>query len=154
MALRVSVHIIVMLAMPSLAAAGAELSGNSVPPDAADEREQARFLIEPIFDLLDCGDEGYVQAGEVDEHLGELHRALGMARQYHENVNPGLSDTERNDLIRIESALRDDMDADGDDYVTKLEYRVRLIHLIHASDVDGDGEVTRDELHARVDASE
>jgi hypothetical protein len=114
--------------------------------EAVGDHAQAKFIITPIFELLDCGDEGYVQAGEVDEHLGELYQNLHWARRYHEYVEPAMSDADKASLARTEEALLDSMDSNADDEVSRLEYRARLIELIVLSDIDGDGEVTLAEL--------
>ncbi len=113
--------------------------------EAPDMDIQAWFVIEPAFDTLDCVDEGFVQAAEVDEHLPQLQQGFSMLMTYHAKVGQP-DDDEYNRLAEIDSYVRSAMDTNEDGDVSALELRAYLMELIEAADDDGDGVVTRDEL--------
>jgi len=113
--------------------------------EAPDRREIASYMLVPVFETLDCTDQGAIESGEVDTHFPALF---------------GWHDTDRNSTITrtefvittngdrtdLSEAAFAGMDTDGDGKLTIIEYRRGLMSLIESMDSDGDGEVTMAEL--------
>jgi hypothetical protein len=133
--------LVILIGLSSAAA----YAGDESPLPEPDKEMQAWFVLEPVFDVLDCGLEGYIQAGEVAEHLPELHRSYSMVMTYHMNVLKP-NDEERERLADIHRYVTSAMDKDKDGSVSRFEYGEYVIDLIEATDDDGDAEVTREEL--------
>lgn len=115
--------------------------------DPTEERARALFVLEPIFDLLDCTQQGHIEDSEVDEHFFHLFAPYDPDRK---QWAPKRSFVKAGDPEerRMEEALFTAMDSNGDQKVSALEYRNQIIHLIRVADGDGDGEVTLEELRA------
>lgn len=111
------------------------------------ERELARFLLTPVFDILDCTQQGFIEAGEVDEHLSfmftPLDRDQSMAITPDEFVLASRSEDRR-----MQEAVFSLADQNADGRLTVMEYRIRLMSMINSADDNGDGEVTQQELAA------
>ncbi|MEL6302778.1 MAG: hypothetical protein AAFV47_06045 [Pseudomonadota bacterium] len=114
--------------------------------DEFDDFDLARFLIPPVFTVLDCTNEGYVQAAEVDEHLGELHQRYPMTLRYHLYQMSSLEPGRKEMLAKLDQVARQKIDSNGDSVVSRTEYRTFLIQLLERVDLDGDGEVSREDL--------
>lgn len=113
--------------------------------DAPSMPVQAWFVIEPAFERLDCTDEGYIQATEIDEHLQDFKVSFEMSLAYHRNVRK--ADAEMSARLQaIKDHISKSMDADGDGAVSTLEFRAYALELFHSADTDRDGEVTPEEL--------
>ena len=110
--------------------------------------EQARFVLEPVFDVLDCGLVGHVEAAEVDEHLGELHHSFQMTLAYHLNRLADDEQQKKAELKALNDSVVIALDADENSQISMIEYRNYLINLIESVDADQDGEVSRKELFA------
>ncbi len=137
---------------------GAANASEELPASPADigvigdlgDDDLARFLLVPVFDILDCTNQGFIEAGEVDEHFPvlfnhfdkDLDRSLER-KEYVRSRDAGQA--------RLEARMFDDMDTNSDDRVSAREYRAQVIHLIAAVDYDGDGEVTPEELARDLD---
>ncbi|MEM1092826.1 MAG: hypothetical protein AAGB27_04595 [Pseudomonadota bacterium] len=109
------------------------------------EQELAAFLLYPMFDVLDCTQQGFIEAAEVDEHLAFLFTPLDRDRSMALTPNEYVLAKTPEDRVRQELIFAR-ADSNGDRRLTVAEYRLRLIDLIDAADDNGDGEVTRSEL--------
>lgn len=112
------------------------------------QMEQARFVLEPVFDVLDCGLVGHVEAAEVDEHLGELHHSFRMTLAFHLGRLNDDEHERRAELTALNASVIDALDADDDSQISMIEYRNYLVDLIESVDEDHDGEVSRKDLFA------
>lgn len=132
----------------TFAFAGTSAAGEKVTA-AADElretQELAGYIVAPVFDMLDCTDQGFIESGEVDEHFPLLFnhydRNLDSSLALGEFL--GASDGREAELKRRMFA---DMDRNGNERVSPREYRDGVIALIRATDNNSDGEVTMVEL--------
>ncbi|MEL7312377.1 MAG: hypothetical protein AAFN07_12745 [Pseudomonadota bacterium] len=122
--------------------------GHSGPADdnTISTSDIAHYLVTPVFDVLDCGAEGYVQAAEVDEHLGELHQRLPMTLAFHFTKLDLDDEPKRAELRKIDRHIKQQIDTNDDHIVSRIEYRIYMIDLLERIDADGDGEVTREDL--------
>lgn len=110
-----------------------------------EHRKLAETLIVPVFDMLDCTDQGFIESGEVDEHFPLLFN------HYDRNLDSSLTAEEfagKGEGREAERMRRmfADMDKNGNDRVSPREYRDGIIALIRAFDSNSDGEVTMAEL--------
>lgn len=108
-------------------------------------RQQASAFLVPVFDILDCTDQGFIESGEVDEHFAQVfnpmdrNRSRSLSRS--EYLRYGSAET-----LSLREAAFDGIDTDRDQSVSALEFRSYLFQIIEIADTDGDGEVTREEL--------
>lgn len=120
-----------------------------VSPGTADEmpdrQEIARYLLVPVFETLDCTDQGAIESGEVDTHFPSLFGWHDTDRDSTISRTEFVATTNA-DRAHLSEAAFADMDADGDGQLTIIEYRRGLMSLIESMDGDGDGEVTMAEL--------
>ncbi len=112
-----------------------------------DERVQALLVLEPIFDVLDCTQQGHIESGEVDEHFFHLFAPYDPDRKQWAAKQSFVKASEPAER-QVEEAEFAAMDVDGDEKVSVKEYRDRILHLIRVADGNGDGEVTMEELRA------
>lgn len=112
-----------------------------------DERAQALLVLEPIFDVLDCTQQGHIESGEVDEHFFHLFAPYDPDRRQWASKQSFVKARESVKRLAEEAEFAA-MDADGNEKVSVKEYRDRILHLIRVADVNGDGEVTMEELRA------
>ncbi len=131
----------ILVALLVVFAAGASGSEQTEPSTG----ELARHLLLPIFDLLDCTDQGYIEAGEVDEHFPSLFGYHDKNRDFRLSRREYLSRVD-DAKARLDLLLFKRMDEDKDDSVTTFEYRGEVMSLIRSMDADGDGETTLEEL--------
>ena len=122
------------------------VSGAAVA-EQVDERVQALLVLEPIFDVLDCTQQGHIESGEVDEHFFHLFAPYDPDRKQWASKHSFVKASEPAERL-LEEAEFAAMDADGDEKVSVKEYRDRILHLIRVADGNGDGEVTMEELRA------
>ena len=103
-----------------------------------------------MFDILDCTNQGFIEAGEVDEHFPVLfnHFDKDLDRFLERAEYVGSGDTEQ---ARLEARMFDDMDTNSDNRVSTREFRAQAIRLIDVVDYDGDGEITPEELARDLD---
>lgn len=141
-------HSSALIAAPLLAAmltATDEGRAGEAESSADETRKLAETLIVPVFDMLDCTDQGFIESGEVDEHFPLLFN------HYDRNLDSSLTAEEfagRGDADEAELRRRmfADMDRNDNGRVSPREYRDGIIALIRASDSNSDGEVTMAEL--------
>lgn len=113
--------------------------------EAPDAAVQAWFVLTPSFDTLDCTNEGFISAAEVDEHLLTLQHEFSMAMTFHQNTSKP-DDQAQKQLLEINDFLVQAMDQDADGLISAFEYRSYVIELIGQADIDGSGDVTPEEL--------
>ena len=116
------------------------------------EADLARHTLIPVFDILDCTNQGFIDGGEIDEHFPVLFNhfdrngdAMLGRKEYVSSDDAGKA--------RLQAAMFDGMDTDADGKVTSREYRDQVIHLIRVADSDDDDEVTMQELQSAGRAS-
>ena len=128
-------------------------SAAAVSDDIGDD-DLARFLLVPVFDILDCTSQGFIEAGEVDEHFPVLfnHFDKDLDRAIVRSEYVGSRDSRK---TQLEARMFEQMDRNSDGVVSPREYRAQVIRLIDSVDYDGDGEVTPAELaHERQPEAE
>lgn len=129
-----------LIACGSLVAASAEEL-------AIKDADLARYLFVPVFDILDCTDQGFIEPGEIDEHFPVLFNPMsgGETRVLDREAFVTSEDPAEAEL---QASLFARLDADRDERVSAREYRDGLYQLLEQMDGDGDYEVTMDELQA------
>ena len=120
-------------------------AGEQAPGPAEIERKIAEQTLRAMFYTLDCTDEGYLEAGEIGEHMAQLFRPYDVDRSItlsaREFERAGrLSDP---DLLATAFSLSDS-DASGE--VTGREFEAYIARLLDVMDADRDGEITPAEL--------
>lgn len=128
-----------------LCAALCACAGTGEIAQVSSERQIARDTLLPMFYVLDCTDQGFLEAGEIAEHMAQIFRPFdrdnsrtlsrgefSRAGNYHD---AGLLDT---------AFTMSDANADG--AVNSQEYRYYLERLIRTMDTDSNGELTLAEL--------
>ncbi|MEO1079211.1 MAG: EF-hand domain-containing protein [Pseudomonadota bacterium] len=144
--------------LPALATVAVSLSVQARAPQqvtAADETNETMAahaqVINPFFVDLDCENLGYVQPGEVDEHLGPIFMGLDLDGSSEIDPAEWRSHPAMRDqpLLAISFSVAD-VDHDGGvNYLELLEY---LKTAINALDDNGDGELSPMELDAFLPA--
>ncbi len=120
------------------APAAAAQAGQSVRPD------QARAVLQNLFSALDCDMAGDIDAGEVDDHFGQVwlpvdrDRSRLLDRSEYSRVHHAIPAADSR-------ALFADADRNGDDGIDHNEYRAHLQRLLEVLDADANGSVTREE---------
>lgn len=107
--------------------------------------ELARHLLLPIFDILDCTDQGFLEAGEVDEHFPNLFGYHDRNRDFSLSLREYAVSGDVNKR-RMDQLLFERMDNNSDGKVSPLEYRSEVMSIIESMDADGDGETSLEEL--------
>ena len=115
--------------------------------EQVEERVQALLVLEPIFDVLDCTQQGHIESGEVDEHFFHLFAPYDPDRKQWASKQSFVKAGKPAERL-VEKAEFAAMDVNGDGKVSAKEYRDRILHLIEVADSNGDGEVTMEELRA------
>ena len=135
----------VLLSHPGVVSASEALPASPAAPATIGDDDLARFLLLPVFDILDCTNQGFIEAGEVDEHFPVLfnHFDKDFDRYLARSEYVGSRDSEQ---ALLQARMFDAMDTNSDGVVSTREYRAQVIRLIAAVDYDGDGEVTPEEL--------
>ncbi|MEM1188127.1 MAG: hypothetical protein AAGI72_06360 [Pseudomonadota bacterium] len=108
-------------------------------------------VINPFFVDLDCENLGYVQPGEVDEHVGPIFMGFDLDGSSgidpaEWRSHPGMRDQP---LLAISFSVAD---VDGDGRVNYLELLEYMKTAINALDDNGDGELSPSELDAFLPA--
>jgi len=112
-------------------------------------REQAAHaqMVEPFFDELDCENLGYVQPGEVEEHIGPIFISFDADRS--QNIDalewrhfPYIRDKA---LMQLSFSVAD---RDGNNSVSFREFTEYLSLAVASLDSDGNGELSPAELDA------
>lgn len=135
----------VLLSHPGVVSASEAPPASPVAPATIGDDDLARFLLVPVFDILDCTNQGFIEAGEVDEHFPVLfnHFDKDFDRSLVRSEYVGSRNSKK---ALLEARMFDDMDTNSDGIVSTREYRAQVIRLIAVVDYDGDGEVTPEEL--------
>ena len=136
--IRTATTVTLLLACMAAPALG-DGAGSEIPPVAT----QAGLA--GVYHVLDCTQEGFINAGEAIEHGGTLFRHLDRDRS-------GL--VSRDEYVRavhkrlapIRHAYFDEMDADGDGLITIQDYTDHLTVLIDAGDTNRDGDTAWQEI--------
>ncbi|MEM8683036.1 MAG: hypothetical protein AAGF72_06370 [Pseudomonadota bacterium] len=112
----------------------------------------AEHMLLPIFDILDCTGQGFLEAGEVDEHFPNLFGYHDIDRDRRLTLTEFQHKTDKQKQLLDERLFRQ-MDRDRDNFVSTREYRDTLIDIIQSVDADGDGETTMAELVAESETA-
>lgn len=139
-----------LLIIPALVLSGGLEAESPAPVATPDEgisleRAAAAQFLKPYFNELDCEDLGYVQSGEVDEHLAgvfsSLDRDQSRAVSLKEWQNyPYLKNKPLNEIAFTIA------DADGNGQVDYRELGDYLVEAIRSLDSDHDDEVYPEDL--------
>lgn len=98
-----------------------------------------------IFYVMDCMNQGFIDAGEVIEHGSVLFRRIDRDR------SADISRAEYVGAIHkhwtpLRNAYFDHMDADGNDSVSLSDYMDHLAEMIDAADINRDGDASWEEI--------
>ena len=109
--------------------------------------ENAAAILRPIFAVLDCEQQGFVQQPEIDEHFSQLLSRVDRDRS---------RIISRDEYARASQQVTDatlqwrynQIDRDGNGKVSAKEYRDHLYAMHELADLNRDGEVSEQELSA------
>lgn len=98
-----------------------------------------------IYYVLDCTNEGYINPGEVTEHGGVLYRRMDLDR------SGKVSRAEYVGFVNekwrpIRENYFDQMDKNGDDVITVIDYMAHLSALVDEADLNRDGDAAWSEI--------
>lgn len=117
------------------------------PKTQSEQQMLARQTLLPMFEILDCTDEGHLEAGEIAEHISQIFLPFDRDR------SRSLSPTEFSRASRFSDAALAKAgfsmsDANADGAVSSQEFSGYLERLIDVLDADSNGELTLAELQA------
>jgi Ca2+-binding EF-hand superfamily protein len=144
-----SLRFVAVVLLVAMLSATDEARAGDAGSNVDETRKLAEMLIVPVFDMLDCTDQGFIESGEVDEHFPLLFN------HYDRNLDSSLSAEEfagradDADTAELKRRMFADMDRNDNGRVSPREYRDGIIALIRAFDSNSDGEVTMAELVGR-----
>jgi hypothetical protein len=104
-------------------------------------------MVSPFFNELDCENLGYVQPGEVDEHVGPIFLSFDTNRSRDIDATEWRTYPYMPDKPLMALSFRV-ADRDGDKVVSIREFTDYMRQAVSALDGDGDGEVSPAELEA------
>ena len=98
-----------------------------------------------VFYVMDCTNEGFIDAGEVIEHGSVLFRRIDRDR------SGDISRVEYVGAIHkhwapLRNAYFDHMDADGNDSVSLTDYMAHLTDMVEEADLNRDGDTSWEEI--------
>lgn len=122
-------------------------TGVCVAADPIDEqRALAGFILKPpIFNFLDCENDGTIEKGEVDEHFPQVFFIYDKDRSRDLSRSEYVSSTHPEDKA-LQARIFKLMDSNGDNLVSTTEYRLYFYQIIDSADINSDGEVSLQEL--------
>ena len=118
---------------------------NATDEPGTSDADLARFLFVPVFDILDCTQQGFIEAGEIDEHLPILFNPLSRGETRILGRDAFVT-SEDADEAALQEQLFETMDGNHDELVSAREFRDTLVRLLDEMDSNGDDEITMDEL--------
>lgn len=116
---------------------------------AAQKREHQAHaqMVEPFFDELDCENLGYVQRGEVEEHIGPIF--ISFDADGSRDIDPlewgSFPYMRDKPLLQLSFSVAD---RDRNNIVSFREFTDYLSLAVAALDADGNGELSPAELQA------
>ena len=108
-----------------------------------DERTVALQFIQPIFDILDCENVGIVQFGEADEHMQQLFFSMDSDRSRTVSLDEFNHASPQAQAVKV--ILFQQIDSDGDNVLSGMEYRTYIDKAIRLIDTNRDSEVSLEE---------
>lgn len=126
-------------------ASGSTAEGAPAKPTVSLDGPTAAFVLEPLFDTLDCDRKDAIDDGQIDEHFSQLFAPMDLDQSRSLTLSEFVRSSRTNARPRQE-AVFSLADRNGDGLVSALEYGEFLVTMIGLADTDKDGDVTRVEL--------
>ena len=131
--------------------AGTAFADDPFPVSTEAELAAHAQIVRPFFNELDCENLGYVQPGEVDEHVGPIFISFDVNRSRDIDSSEWRSYPYMRDKPLMALSFRV-ADRDGDNVVSIREFTDYMRQAVAALDSDGDGEVSPAEMDALLPA--
>ena len=105
----------------------------------------AQLVVSAVFDSMDCDLDGTIEPSEVDDHFAQLWHPADLDRSKALSRREYARTTQLADGVTV-GQLFTDADRNGDALIGFSEYSAHLQRMILLADVNGDFEVSRNEL--------